>query len=148
MSPHDSAQTQVRLETVSHALDLLARMPMLALTGDTRHWEPKKLQLRLFSAPAQLVSTGRRRWIHLPARWPRTDVITDAIDRLQALPNPADQPIRPSEQPERLHRDVESEDHPMRRPGPQPAVIPQKPHPAAESPSANRRGLMNDRGQP
>ena len=61
---------------------------MLALTGDTRRWEPKKLRLRLFSAAAQLVTTGRRRWLRLPARWPWTDLITYAIDRLHALPNP------------------------------------------------------------
>jgi hypothetical protein len=34
---------------------------MLALTGETRHWEPKRLRLRLFSAAAQFVRTGRRR---------------------------------------------------------------------------------------
>jgi hypothetical protein len=28
-------------------------MPMLALTGKTRRWEPKKLRLRLFQAAAQ-----------------------------------------------------------------------------------------------
>jgi hypothetical protein len=37
---------------------------------------------------ARAADTGRRRWLCLPARWTWTDVITDAIDRLQALPNP------------------------------------------------------------
>lgn len=50
---HDTAQNQIWLEIVSPALDLLAWMPMLALTGKTRRWEPKKLRLRLFSAAAQ-----------------------------------------------------------------------------------------------
>ncbi|MEV7346189.1 IS1380 family transposase [Streptomyces sp. NPDC093544] len=85
---HDTAQNQIWLEIVSLALDLLAWMPMLALTGDTRRWEPKRLRLRLFSTAAQLVNTGRRHWLRLPDRWPWTDVITQAIDRLQALPNP------------------------------------------------------------
>lgn len=49
---------------------------MLALTAETRRWEPKRLRLRLFSAAAQLVTTGRRRW--LPYR------------------TPADQQLRPS----------------------------------------------------
>lgn len=40
---------------------------MLALTGETRRWEPKKLRLRLFSAAAQLVNTGRRRWLRFTA---------------------------------------------------------------------------------
>ncbi|MFF3336401.1 IS1380 family transposase [Streptomyces sp. NPDC002888] len=85
---HDTAQNQIWLEIVSLALDLLAWMPMLALTGKTRRWEPKKLRLRLFSAAAQLVNTGRRHWLRFTARWPWTDVITHAIDRLHTLPNP------------------------------------------------------------
>ncbi|MCX4482346.1 transposase [Streptomyces anulatus] len=70
------------------ALDLLAWMPMLALTAETRRWEPKRLRLRLFSAAAQPVTAGRRRWLRFTARWPWTDVITRAIQRLAALPNP------------------------------------------------------------
>lgn len=85
---HDTAQNQIWLKIVSLALDLLAWMPMLVLTVETRRWEPKRLRLRLFSAAAQLVTTGRRRWLRFTARWPWTHVITRAIDRLQALPNP------------------------------------------------------------
>ncbi|MGW2552941.1 IS1380 family transposase [Streptomyces sp. NPDC001635] len=85
---HDTAQNRIWLEIASLALDLLAWMPMLALTGDARRWEVKKLRLRLFSAAAQLVNTGRRRWLRLPARWPWTAVISHAIERLHTLPNP------------------------------------------------------------
>jgi Transposase DDE domain group 1 len=85
---HGFAQNQIWLEIVQLALDLLAWMPMLALTGRTRRWEPKKLRFRLFSAAAQLVTTGRRRYLRLAAHWPWTDVISTAADRLQALPNP------------------------------------------------------------
>jgi hypothetical protein len=85
---HDTAQNRIWLEIVSLALDLLAWMPMLALTGQTRRWEPKKLRLRLFSGTAQFVNTGRRHWLRFTARWPWTDVITHAIDRLRILPNP------------------------------------------------------------
>ncbi|SFY43245.1 IS1380 family transposase [Streptomyces atratus] len=85
---HAFAQNQIWLEIVQLALDLLAWMPMLALTGKTRRWEPKKLRLRLFSAAAQLVTTGRRRYLRLAAHWPWTDVISAAADRLHALPNP------------------------------------------------------------
>jgi hypothetical protein len=84
---HDTAQNRIWLEIVSLALDLLAWMPMLTLTGKTRRWEPKKLRLRLFSAAAQLVTTGRRR-LRFTTRWPWTDEITRAIDRLNALPSP------------------------------------------------------------
>jgi hypothetical protein len=85
---HDFTQNQIWLEIVQLALDLLAWMPMLALTGKTRRWEPKKLRFRLFSAAAQLVTTGRRRYLRLATYWPWTDVISTAADRLQALPNP------------------------------------------------------------
>lgn len=36
---HDTAQNQIWLEIAQPALDLLARMPMLALTGETRRRE-------------------------------------------------------------------------------------------------------------
>jgi Transposase DDE domain group 1 len=85
---HDTAQNQIWLEIVQIALDLLAWMPMLALTGETRRWEPRRLRLRLFSAAAQIVTTARRRHLRFARHWPWTDVITDAIERLDALPNP------------------------------------------------------------
>lgn len=85
---HDTAQNQIWLEIVQLALDLLAWMPMLALTGETRRWEPRRLRFRLFSAAAQLVTTARRRYLRFARHWPWTDVITDALARLEALPNP------------------------------------------------------------
>jgi hypothetical protein len=85
---HGTAQNHVWLEIVQIALDLLAWMPMLALTGKPRLWEPRRLRLRLFSAAAQLVTTARRRHLRFACHWPWTDVITSAIDRLDALPNP------------------------------------------------------------
>ncbi|WP_079149990.1 IS1380 family transposase [Streptomyces hygroscopicus] len=85
---HEAAQNQVWLEIVQIALDLLAWLPMLALTGQARVWEPRRLRLRLFSAAAQLVTTGRRRILRLARHWPWTGEITDALKRLAALPNP------------------------------------------------------------
>ncbi|MFR0357408.1 IS1380 family transposase [Streptomyces sediminimaris] len=85
---HDAAQNRIWLEIVQIALDLLAWMPMLALTGQTRRWEPRRLRLRLFSAAAQLVTTGRRRILRLARHWPWTGLITEALQRLAALPNP------------------------------------------------------------
>jgi hypothetical protein len=85
---HDTAQNQIWLEIIQIALDLLAWMPLLALTGAARLWEPRRLRLQLFSTAAQLVTTGRRRYLRLARHWPWTDVITDALDRLHALPNP------------------------------------------------------------
>jgi hypothetical protein len=85
---HDTAPNQVWLEIVQLALDLLAWMPMLALAGDARRWEPKRMRLTLFSAAAQLVTTGRCRYLRLGHHWPWIDVITSAIARLHALPDP------------------------------------------------------------
>jgi hypothetical protein len=49
---HDTAQNQIWLEIIQIALDLLAWMPMLALNGAARLWEPRRLRLRLFPPDA------------------------------------------------------------------------------------------------
>jgi hypothetical protein len=85
---HHTAQNKIWLEIVQIALDLLAWMPLLALTGRARLWEPRRLRLRLFFTAAQLVNTGRRRYLRLAEHWPWADAITDALDRLHVLPNP------------------------------------------------------------
>ncbi len=61
---------------------------MLALTGKARLWEPRRLRFRLFSAAAQLVTTGRRRILRLAQHWPWTREITAALERLALLPTP------------------------------------------------------------
>lgn len=83
---HRTAQNRIWLEKI--ALDLLAWMPMLALTGTARLWEPRRLRLRLFTTAGQLVTTGRRRILRLARHWPWTDMITAALERLALLPNP------------------------------------------------------------
>ncbi|MEU5093132.1 IS1380 family transposase [Streptomyces sp. NPDC021356] len=85
---HHTAQNKVWLEIVQIALDLLAWLPMLALTGKARLWEPRRLRLRLFSAAGQLATTGRRRILRLARHWPWTSHITAALNRLAELPNP------------------------------------------------------------
>jgi hypothetical protein len=79
---HTTAQNKVWLEIVQIALDLLFWMPMLALTGKARLWEPRRLRFRLSSAAAQLVATGRRRIL------PWTGEITTALERLALLATP------------------------------------------------------------
>ncbi|MEU6367391.1 IS1380 family transposase [Streptomyces sp. NPDC046931] len=85
---HRTAQNRIWLEIVQIALDLLAWMPMLALTGMARLWEPRRLRLRLFTTAGQLVTTGRRRTLRLARHWPWTSHITTALERLALLPNP------------------------------------------------------------
>jgi hypothetical protein len=50
--PHPGAQLRIADG------DLPTWMQMLALTGEARRWEPKRLRLRLFSAAARLVTPG------------------------------------------------------------------------------------------
>ena len=85
---HTTAQNKVWLEIIQIALDLLAWMPMLALTGKIRLCEPRRLRFRLLSAAAQFVTTGRRRILRLTQHWPWTGEITAALERLALLPNP------------------------------------------------------------
>ena len=90
---HDFAQNQIWCALIALACDLLAWMQTLALTGtDARRWEPKRLRLRLFTVPATLARTGRRRLLHLADHHPWAGLVTGAIARLRALtagPTPA-----------------------------------------------------------
>ncbi len=85
---HRTTQNRIRLEIVQIALDLLAWIPMLALTGKVRLWEPRRLRLRLFTAAGQFVTTGRRRILRLARHWPWTRHIITALERLALLPTP------------------------------------------------------------
>jgi hypothetical protein len=80
------AQNQVWCEIVSLACELLAWTQMIALAGEARRWEPKRLRLRLFSIAGRLVRGGRRLRLRLAERWPWADEVTGAIGVLQTLP--------------------------------------------------------------
>jgi hypothetical protein len=80
------AQNQLWCEIVALACELLAWTQMLALAGEARRWEPKRLRLRIFAVAGRLVRGGRRLRLRLADRWPWTGEITAAITRLQALP--------------------------------------------------------------
>jgi hypothetical protein len=82
---HGYDQNQIWCEIVALACELLAWMQMLALHGAARRWEPKRLRLRIFTAAARLVRSGRRLHLRLAQRWPWAQDITTAITRLQAL---------------------------------------------------------------
>jgi Transposase DDE domain group 1 len=81
------AQNQLWCEIVALACELLAWTQMLALAGDARRWEPKRLRLRLFSVAGQLVRGSRRLRLRLAQNWPWAAGITAAIARLQAIPS-------------------------------------------------------------
>ena|SRR5689334_4845351 len=81
------ARNQLWCEIIALACELLAWTQLLTLAGEARRWEPKRLQLRLFSAARCLVRGGRRLRLRLAARWPWAGEITAAVTRLQALPS-------------------------------------------------------------
>jgi hypothetical protein len=83
--PHGYDQNQIWCEIVALASELLAWMQTLALHRTARRWEPKRLRLRIFTAAARLVRSGRRLHLRLAQHWPRARDITIAITRLQAL---------------------------------------------------------------
>lgn len=70
LPPQRTTQNRVWLEIVQLALDLLAWMPMLALTGRLRLWEFRRLRPRLFTTAGQVVTTGRRRTLRLVRQLP------------------------------------------------------------------------------
>lgn len=144
---HTTAQNHIWLEIVQLALDLLAWMPMLALTGDTRRWEIKKLRLRLFSTVARLVRSGRQHMLRFTYHWPGAHVLLAAYNRLALLPTPADSQKSPARTRRRTLGAVEPRDHPARQPGDQPAPTP-KPTRKARNPRQHgiTRTLTQDRG--
>lgn len=108
---HKTAQNQIWLEIVQIALDLLAWMPMLALSGEVRRWEPRRLRLRLFSA-AQLVTTARRFYTcgsRATGHGPTSSPARSNNSKLSRTP--ADQQIHPS-----LRENVPSRSSGTRRP--------------------------------
>jgi hypothetical protein len=80
------AQNQLWCEILALACELLASTQLLALAGQARRWEPKRLRLRLFAVAGRLASSGRRLRLRLAGRWPWAGEIAAAIIRLQALP--------------------------------------------------------------
>ncbi len=81
------AQNQLWCEIVALACELIAWTQMLALTGQARRWEPKRLRFRVFAVAGRLASGGRRLRLRLAERWPWAGELTAAAARLQALPS-------------------------------------------------------------
>ncbi|SDY68718.1 hypothetical protein SAMN05661080_04289, partial [Modestobacter sp. DSM 44400] len=46
-------------------------------------WEPKRLRTRLFTTPATLARTGRRRILHLAEHHPWAALVRDGLARLR-----------------------------------------------------------------
>ena len=71
---------------VSLASDLLVWLGLLGLkNGTSRQGEPKRLRLRLFTAPAIIARHARRVILHLKETHPWAEVVLAAHRRLRAL---------------------------------------------------------------
>ena len=83
---HAFTKNQIWLELVQLAAELLTWTQLLAWHDQpARTWEPKRLRLRLLAVAGRIITTGRRRILRLPQRWPWTDLITAGHQRLAAL---------------------------------------------------------------
>jgi Transposase DDE domain group 1 len=81
---HAMAQNRIWCAIVALACELTAWMQLLALTAHAaRRWEPKRLRTRLFTVPATLARTGRRRILHLAEHHPWAAVVSDGLQRLR-----------------------------------------------------------------
>jgi Transposase DDE domain group 1 len=80
------AKNQIWLELVQLAAELLTWTQLLAWHDQpARTWEPKRLRLRLLAVAGRIITTGRRRILRLPQRWPWTGLITAGHQRLAAI---------------------------------------------------------------
>jgi hypothetical protein len=74
---------------VAMAVDLLAWLRLLCLTGDLAKAEPKTLRYRLLHTAARIVRGQRKRKIRIPETWPwATELATTLLTAL-TLPEPA-----------------------------------------------------------
>jgi hypothetical protein len=81
---HGFDQNRIWCVIVQLACEVTAWMQMLALDNHpARHWEPKRLRLRLFSIAASLARHARRIRLRLSAHAPWADLLTTALARLK-----------------------------------------------------------------
>ncbi|HCX85016.1 MAG TPA: IS1380 family transposase [Micrococcales bacterium] len=80
------AQNEIWLAAVALATDLLAWLGLLGLDEDSaRVWEPKRLRLRLFTAPATIARHARRVILHVKETYAWAEIVLAAHRRLRAL---------------------------------------------------------------
>jgi len=85
---HDTDQNRIWLAITALAQDLLAWCARLALPASAAGYEPKRLRLRILATAGRLVTSARRRVLHIDPTWPWAEAITTAHTHLCALPVP------------------------------------------------------------
>jgi Transposase DDE domain group 1 len=70
------------------AVDLLAWLRLLCLTGDLAKAEPKTLRYRLLHTAARIIRGQRKRKIRIPETWPWANELAACLTTALALPKP------------------------------------------------------------
>jgi hypothetical protein len=83
---HAFSDNETWIELILLAQDLLAWTRTLILDPTSARLAPKRLRHRLLHVAGRLTRSGRRRTLHLPARWPWASALIYAFTRLRALP--------------------------------------------------------------
>src|ERR1019366_753070 len=109
-------------QAASTACDLLAWLrlpwpPPPALDGALAKAEPKTLRYKILHAAGRIVKGQRRRYLRIPAAWPRARDITDAFTPIMALPPPYPGRPGPSHPGRRPPAGRGTGAHPTRQPG-------------------------------
>jgi len=74
------------LELALTAHDIMVWTQQLALDGEHKISEPKRLRYRILHVAGQITHHARQSTLHLPADWPWAGAIVRAFKRLHALP--------------------------------------------------------------
>ncbi|WP_034263549.1 IS1380 family transposase [Actinospica robiniae] len=82
------AINQAWLELALTGIDLTCWMRMLLLDGALARAEPKKIRYRLLHVAARITRSARRTRLRIAEHWPWAKQLTEAFDRLAALPRP------------------------------------------------------------
>lgn len=83
-------QNGIWLAVVALAGEIEAWKSLLAFpTHEVRRWEPKKLRMHSYSAPATIVRTARRVIVHVKATAAWAEAIVAGLSRLRSLSGPA-----------------------------------------------------------
>src|SRR5207248_7947496 len=85
---HDFAANAAWLELALSAHDVMVWTQLLALDGEHRICEPKRLRYRILHVAGQLTRHARRTTLHLPADWPWPAPSPPPPTRPQAPPTP------------------------------------------------------------
>lgn len=81
----DEGRNTAWLQLAGMAVMLTAWLRHLALDGDLKHVEPKKLRFRLLAAPARIIHHARQTILRVGEDWEWAPHLVRAWDRLQAL---------------------------------------------------------------